>query len=405
MEEVAQDHKCYVCKFCNQSFVNGKKLGGHMRRHLGLISASRKQSNKELNQDSTNGGIGLEFNDEMIKNNEEKVGVNEDFGPNSYGLRENPKKSWRVSVAVSVSNSGSKPTPTPNRSSDSSICKQCGKGFNSLRALASHMRSHSLKNKESIKKNLCGKCGKCFDSVKALYGHMRCHSHTINRSQPSISSSSSSSSSEDGKFDGGVKGEISNPIRRKRSCTRYKSIKPNDPSSCTSLSSFASICEINDDEVEEGALCLMMLSRGIMGISKKEVIGESGFGIGFGFGFISGPHDMDLTNNNPKSNSQRSRDKGKRKAFDDLCDIRRSKDHKCPICFKEFGSSQALGGHKKAHYNMLISTESSVKKDTDDSFDIHGRLDDENGIKNDGVGLKLTWVGNDIEWDPLLLVN
>lgn len=355
-----------------------------MRGHLALISASKKQSTNEHDQEAINDGIGLEFNDEMIKNSEEKLGVNEDYGPNSYGLRENPKKSWRVSVLVSKSES--------NRSSDS-ICKQCGKGFHSLRALASHMRSHSLKNKESIKKNLCAKCGKCFDSVKALYGHMRCHSHTINRSQPSISSSSSSSSSEDGKLDGGRgKGEIANPIRRKRSCTRYKSIKPNDPSSCTSLSSFVSICENNDDEVEEGALCLMMLSRGIMGFSKKEVIGESGFG--------SGPTDMDLTNNNPMSNSQRSRDKGKRKAFDDLCDIRRSKDHKCPICFKEFGSGQALGGHKKAHYNMLISTENSVKEDTDNSFDIH-----ENGIKNDGVGLKLTWVGNNIEWDPRLLVN
>ncbi|XP_024978331.1 zinc finger protein 787-like [Cynara cardunculus var. scolymus] len=359
MEEEDQEQKCYVCKFCNQSFLNGKKLGGHMRGHLALISATKKQSIKEHDQEAINGGMSLEFNDEMIKKKE-------DFGPNSYGLRENPKKSWRVSVSGSKSK--------PNRSSDS-ICKQCGKGFLSLRALASHMRSHSLKSKESIKKNLCGKCGKCFDSVKALY--------------------------EDGKLDGGVKGEIANPIRRKRSCTRYKPVKPNDPSSCNSLSSFASICEDNGDEVEEGALCLMMISRGIMGISKKEVMGQSGFGFGFG----SGQPIMDLTKNNPKSNSQHSPDKGKRKAFDELCDTRRSKDHKCPICSKEFGSGQALGGHKKAHCNMLISTENGVKEDTDDSFDVHECLDHGHGIKNDGVELKLTWVGNNIEWDPLLLVN
>ncbi|XP_042757708.1 uncharacterized protein LOC111884929 [Lactuca sativa] len=244
MEEDQEHKKCYVCKFCKQSFSNGKKLGGHMRGHMALISASKKQSMKEHDQESINGGMGIEFDEEIIKNSE-------DSGANSYGLRQNPKKSWRVSNL------------NPIQISDL-ICKQCGKGFHSLRALSIHMRSHSLKSKELSKKILCTKCGKGFDSMKALYGHMRCH--TIKLSQLSNqSSSSSSTSSEDRKWNGGVKKEIANPVRRKRSCTRYNPTKHSDPSSCTSLSSFASIGENNDDEVEEGALCLMMLSRGLSG--------------------------------------------------------------------------------------------------------------------------------------------
>ncbi|KAL4582015.1 hypothetical protein LXL04_006552 [Taraxacum kok-saghyz] len=226
-----------------QSFSHGRIVGGHMRGNLALISASKKQSIEEHDQESINDGLGIEFDEEAIKNSE-------DSGANSYGLRENPKKSWRVS------NSNSK----LKRVSDL-ICEQCGNLFHSSRALASHMKSHSLKSKLPVKKNLCTKCNKGFDSMKALYGHMRCH--TMKKSQPS--NRSSSSASEEGELNGGVKEEISNSIRRKRSCTMYKSTKNNDPSSCTSLSSFASASESNDDEVEEGALCLMMLSRGLGG--------------------------------------------------------------------------------------------------------------------------------------------
>ncbi|KAL4558005.1 hypothetical protein LXL04_036201 [Taraxacum kok-saghyz] len=158
-------------------------------------------------QSLSNGRIvgGIEFDEEAIKNNE-------DSGANSYGLRESPKKSWRVS------NSNSK----FKRVSDL-ICEQCGNLFHSSRALASHMKSHSLKSKLPVKKNLCTKCNKGFDSMKALYGYMRCH--TMKKSQPP--NRSSSSASEDGELDGGVKEEISNSIRRKRSCTMYKSTKHN----------------------------------------------------------------------------------------------------------------------------------------------------------------------------------
>ncbi|KAL4584466.1 hypothetical protein LXL04_009068 [Taraxacum kok-saghyz] len=188
-----------------QSLSNGRIVGGHMRGNLALISASKKQSIEEHDQESINGGLGIEFDEEAIKNNE-------DSGSNSYGLRENPKKSWRVS------NSNSK----FKRVSDL-ICEQCGNLFHSSRALASHMKSHSLKSKLPVKKNLCTKCNKGFDSMKALYGNMRCH--TMKKSQPP--NRSSSSASEDGELDGGVKEEISNSIKRKRSCTMYKSTKHN----------------------------------------------------------------------------------------------------------------------------------------------------------------------------------
>ncbi|KAL2466875.1 Uncharacterized protein Adt_42726 [Abeliophyllum distichum] len=40
MEEVQEQR--YVCKICNKSCLSGKSLGGHMRVHSALISATKK---------------------------------------------------------------------------------------------------------------------------------------------------------------------------------------------------------------------------------------------------------------------------------------------------------------------------------------------------------------------------
>ncbi|CAL9157662.1 unnamed protein product [Musa hybrid cultivar] len=83
------------CKFCKKSFPCGRSLGGHMRSH---------------------GNLAI-------------VGDGDERPQSSYGLRENPKKTWRLSD--SGGGDGEK------------CCGECGKEFLSWRALFGHMKCHS----------------------------------------------------------------------------------------------------------------------------------------------------------------------------------------------------------------------------------------------------------------------
>ncbi|XP_057504432.1 zinc finger protein ZAT9-like [Actinidia eriantha] len=197
MEE-DQEQK-FVCKICSMSFSNGESMGGHMRGHLGSISAKKHDE-----EDHKETGF-------------------EDRDNSGYGLRENPKKTWRVSDlkhGIEMSKN---------------CCKQCGKVFPSLRALSGHMRCHSIKEGE----NVCKQCGKAFGSMRALFGHMRHHSK-----RPRVQ----------------LDCENLGPIRKKRSKKgRYKM---NDNFSLSNYNASCSYVSDNDDELEGAAMCLIMLSRG-----------------------------------------------------------------------------------------------------------------------------------------------
>ncbi|URD94999.1 Zinc finger protein [Musa troglodytarum] len=85
------------CKFCKKSFPCGRSLGGHMRSHGNLA---------------------------IVGDGDER-----ERPQSSYGLRENPKKTWRLSD--SGGGDGEK------------RCGECGKEFLSWRALFGHMKCHS----------------------------------------------------------------------------------------------------------------------------------------------------------------------------------------------------------------------------------------------------------------------
>ena len=157
-----------------------------------------------------------------------------------YGLRENPKKSWRLS--------GSNQT-APNQEQEQGgqlehVCKVCGKGFNSSRALFGHMRHHSRQQ------NLYKECRKGFCSSRALSGHMKCHSKSFDREIDASKTKTSSCQSQDE--------ETSCPARRKRS-QRYKIAS--NPSSSNFNDSSSATLTLSEPELEEGAMCLMLLSR------------------------------------------------------------------------------------------------------------------------------------------------
>lgn len=174
-----------------------------MRCHLPTISAKRQEHHHENHIDDTD---------------------------TSYGLRENPKKTWRTSDSKNQ-------------------CRECGKEFLSMRALSGHMKFHSIKEKD----NVCEQCGKGFGSMRALFGHMRHHSKRPPEKQSEY--------------------ENLCPVRRKRSKLRYKVSANLSLTNSNASSSSSYVSEI--EELEEAALSLIMLSRGVTNLSEFNSLLES----------------------------------------------------------------------------------------------------------------------------------
>ncbi|KAK6157904.1 hypothetical protein DH2020_012152 [Rehmannia glutinosa] len=107
----------FVCKLCNKKYPCGKSLGGHMRSHVIAANTAESEDKFEVN---------------MKKNQSfDEFGNGQSGG---YVLRENPKKTWRaVDSRIPLS--------------QDKICKQCGKGFHSMKALCGHMACHSERDK------------------------------------------------------------------------------------------------------------------------------------------------------------------------------------------------------------------------------------------------------------------
>lgn len=215
MEE-DQELKQHVCKFCSKSFPCGRSLGGHMRSHVTNLSSSAETEEKEKVHGATrkhhlsslnNGGSGSY----TTNNGGSEAGTN-----TGYGLRENPKKTWRIADSTSE---GTLVTLADK------LCKECGKGFHSW---------------------------------KALFGHMKCHSDKERGSNNSLEDQDSwtNNASHNHKLvmDSQSDNEATAPNRRRRSKrrrTRY--MVASNPSS-------SSLSEV-EQEQEEVAMSLIMLSR------------------------------------------------------------------------------------------------------------------------------------------------
>lgn len=237
--EIVQEEKKHECKVCKKRFFSGKSLGGHMRCHVGKNPARRNENHidSDIGFEEDDGGGG--------------------GGQTGYGLRENPKKSWRISSGSNQTDPKQEEKEEPEKEQKKeSICKVCGKGFNSSRALFGHMRHHSKKD------ILCRECGKGFCSLRALSGHMRCHSKRFGAAiDESIKTTNSQSKSPDEiEIDNENDTSSSCPTRRKRS-RRYNKIT-SIPSSSINFNDSLSLT-LSEPELEEGAFCLILLSRAV----------------------------------------------------------------------------------------------------------------------------------------------
>ncbi|KAI3720186.1 hypothetical protein L6452_21099 [Arctium lappa] len=231
MMEEDHDELRFVCKYCDKKYPSGKSLGGHMRSHVIAAAAAAAAAANSSESDEKFANLSTL----MINGNGNDPGGNGIGNSSSYGLRENPKKTWRATI-------GSSTFSFPNEK----VCKQCGKGFQSLKALCGHMACHSEK-----------------DRGMKDYDHSWT-SENLDHDDKVVNTDDSRSEDTD-------EPELQDPTRVTRSKSkRYKKlvVKPCSFSltNNTSINSnynygSSSVSEIDELEQEEVAMCLMMLSK------------------------------------------------------------------------------------------------------------------------------------------------
>ncbi|KAL1551114.1 zinc finger protein ZAT9-like [Salvia divinorum] len=196
----------YVCKLCNKKFPCGKSFGGHMRSHVVANSAEFEEK--------------LEYFDmkreQFVSDSRFAESGN---GQSGYILRENPKKSWRAA----------RPPLQEEK-----VCKQCGKGFKSMKALCGHMACHSERERGGT-------------SAKDDQ-----YSWT-SENQKVVLDSHSDTEAEERMVRIRTRSSSSKSRKCKKVAEDWPFVLGNNGSS--------SVSEIDGHEQEEMAVCLMMLSR------------------------------------------------------------------------------------------------------------------------------------------------
>ncbi|KAL3513091.1 hypothetical protein ACH5RR_025808 [Cinchona calisaya] len=196
----------HLCRFCDKSFPCGRSLGGHMRSHM--INIPTESTDKPIKKKLPP----LKDGNKIGKFKEE---ADVSAAQNGYRLRENRKKTSKFANS------------SEDTSLDCKVCKECGKGF---------------------------------PSWKALFGHMKCHSDKV----------SNNSSVEDDSWKLVMDSQSDNeaeaaahPIRKQRSriIKRYKAARNAAPPTISNHS--ICVSEIHEQEQEEVAMSLIMLSRDV----------------------------------------------------------------------------------------------------------------------------------------------
>ncbi|KAI6670350.1 hypothetical protein NL676_005235 [Syzygium grande] len=124
--------RTYQRKLCRRIFSSGPLLGGHMRCHLPYSVPERVQPLVIRNSSKEERHVG-------------------------YSLRENPKKSWKLSER--------------EESAPENPCPDCNKRFRLMMALFCHMKIHSRKHDESGDR--CKDSGKGSRSMKSCRDRTR----------------------------------------------------------------------------------------------------------------------------------------------------------------------------------------------------------------------------------------
>lgn len=452
MEEV-QEHK-FVCRICNKGFSNGKCMGGHMRGHL-----PKKPAKNHGNQK----GLGLKENPIIswrVVSAKERI-----------PRKENQCKECGKEFPSLRALSGHMRCHSTKAIDEDCKCKECGKGFVSMRALFGHMRHHSKRSREinesetqcsvqrkrskmrykTNRKFCLSDLNESFhvseideeeEAAVCLMMLSRGVRNHVGFSYSDTFEAKALDKSKGGKLASNADGskemkKLSGRLDSSVSCSRYSLLGKNDTESGDLGSGFMSKNERNvalripmnrfhevdefkkprivssDVEIEnwesdhiEDELEKEQADSEMMVTNSSE---EAGF------------DDQDPEfgeNTSDEDGESNCRLESNEKLLEQENGGKAMKSHECPTCFKVFPSGQALGGHKRAHYNAFpedktkecVLTKQELPSGIHDISDLNVPVtpereandDNEDDDEGDSVGSEPRWVGIDRGREPLV---
>ncbi|OVA03099.1 zinc finger protein [Macleaya cordata] len=314
------------CKLCFKRFSNGRALGGHMKSHMAILQTPPKieQTRQQIGNETESTSSSSSDENEEEEEEEVKTGL-------YYGLRENPKKSFRLvdPVFSSTMDVGS---IVLDRESETESFKNPTRRRSKRNRISKHQNQNHQNEEPELKK---------LKSIKPIKVESPVESEPV-------SSVSDNTPEEDVAL---CLMMLSRDtwMKEEEEEVAEKSVEKMDD-------------DDDDDSEEIIKFCPSRIRKKYQCESCKKV---------FKSYQALGGHRANHKKINgciPSSTSKAETQNGSNAGGD-------RRIHKCPICFRIFRSKQALGGHKRIHISDLATatttTTSNSAKFKDNLIDLN----------------------------------
>ncbi|KAI4368941.1 hypothetical protein MLD38_017441 [Melastoma candidum] len=319
----------FMCKYCNKGYSCGKALGGHLSSHKMALDYDNRA---DVVGDYDDDGDGCDD----VRLGRDSHACDDGGALDYYSLGKQVQGSGSSLDASKIHNHHL------HLHHHHHVCKECGKGFRSLKALCGHMACHSEKDRR------------------------RCESRVGDKQRRPFADDAAVECSETADS-----GQMQRPCRRSK---RVRFMNHARAAAAEFADGFSFVS--GSVPVEEVARCLMMMSNdrrftgcwgragdysGSPSIESEDKPPSSG-------GFSGSPRSSDEISYEPKQGYKNldalkggyTTKRIKRGITEvDTAVVsqekkynprKRESRHECPICFRVFKSGQAMGGHKRSHF-------------------------------------------------------